>query len=107
MADERPNFTERTWPENAWPTAEQFRDWFLEQSPEAQLYLAERTLVDAQRADRCILMDHEAQIDRFPHVLTAARAQALREAADSDYFSRHAGARLWLRDRADAIGGEG
>ena len=123
MADERPDFTERPWAENAWPTAEQFRDWYLKQSPDAQLYLAERTLADAQRADRCILMDHEAQIERLPHVLTAARAQALREAADGlagpqvgPYFGsptrwstlerRDNEWRAVLRARAAAIGGD-
>lgn len=55
----------RTWPENAWPTAEEWRDWFLACSTEAQLELAEVVLNDAQRATSCFMRRCPIDSDSF------------------------------------------
>ena len=51
--------TERPWPENAWPTAEQWLDWLLILDREQQMAQAESRLLDAEHAHRCVLMNHD------------------------------------------------
>lgn len=55
------------WPENAWPTPEQWVAWFLTRNHAVQVEMAERVLADAQRADRCFLMNHEGEIEYLRH----------------------------------------
>jgi hypothetical protein len=65
------------WPENTVPTAEQWRDWFLKASPEAQAWIASRVLDVASIADRCILENHaEAVARRHSEGQRLARAWA-------------------------------
>lgn len=68
----------RPWPENAWPTAEQWLPWFLGQAPDEQLATAERFIEAAQEAAECFMQNHK-------HRLAAAeeRVRVLREQVEA------------------------
>lgn len=70
--------TDRPWPENAWPTAEQWLPWFLEQTPDEQLMAAERIVRSAQEAHECFTRGHEGWERRAMDAeATVARITAL------------------------------
>lgn len=69
--------SERPWPENAWPTAGQFVDWFLEQTAEKQDEVAKRMLDDARTAARCFSEAHD-QVE----AIIAARLAPIEALAD-------------------------
>lgn len=54
----------QTWPAERWPTAEEWRHWFLQLTREEQLERAGRLIDDAQTAYRCFVADHEAAVER-------------------------------------------
>lgn len=55
--------TPREWPENALPTPEQAADWLGRCTPEERLRFATVTLRHEQRANDCLVADHEGEID--------------------------------------------
>lgn len=54
----------KPWPENQWPTAEQFADWYVQQPREERVRLAEWIIFQGQQAEQCFRMNHEGRIER-------------------------------------------
>lgn len=55
--------TERqTWPEHAWPTPDQWLEWFLSLGPERQLEVAALTVQNAQEAAECFDSRHQENL---------------------------------------------
>jgi hypothetical protein len=52
----------QTWLEGTVATPQQWRDWFLSASPEAQLEIAAQTEEATQRGFQCFVHDHETAI---------------------------------------------
>lgn len=63
--------SERTWPENTWPTPEQYAGWFAHQPPEDQVRHAEVILEAMSRSGTCLLRNHEALEDEVWHLRRA------------------------------------
>lgn len=71
--------TPYTWPPDRWPTASEWRDWFISMPIDEQLERAEKVVLCAQVASSCLQLDHQGAaeaIDRFPGQLLTARHDA-------------------------------
>lgn len=55
----------RPWPENSWPTATQWRDWFVRLSPQQQLEVSDQLVRNAQTSARCADYRHIESIHRL------------------------------------------
>ena len=72
----------KPWPDNAWPTPEQFADWYIEQPREERVRLAEWVIFQGQASERCILQNHEGRIEQADAALRSLYRQAANTEAD-------------------------
>lgn len=53
----------RTWPPERFPTAEEWRDWFVQLTREEQVEQGAKIIADVQIAYTCFVADHEAAVE--------------------------------------------
>lgn len=67
------------WPTERWPTADEWREWFLSLDPPAQHDVADKVITNAQTATRCHNQDHDTAYNRGWRDGSAGRKEARRE----------------------------